>query len=336
MATDPADTRKQWLLSRDECRCCCSSTRPKILLSIAALALLVTAAVVIGASVGATRASARNHRHKKSSNAATFDENYNISWSGDHVRLLNGGLLADILLDKQSGAEFGSKRSYLFGHLKMQMKLVANDSAGTVTAFYMASHTENRDEFDFEFLGNRSGQPYALQTNIYVNGTGGREQRILLWFDPSLDYHTYSVLWNQYQVIFFVDDTPVRVFRNNSHLGVPYAFSQPMRIFGSMWNGEQWATVGGLEKTNWNYAPFIASFQDFAIDGCDPSSSPGDPGFCFSSGNRNHWWDEEKYRVLDVGQLDNLGSIVRNYTIYDYCTDTKRYSPVPPECGANP
>ncbi|KAL2466279.1 Transcription factor tipo AP2/ERF [Abeliophyllum distichum] len=47
-----------------------------------------------------------------------------------------------------------------------------------------------RDEVDFEFLGNRSGKPYLLQANVYMNGTGGREMRHSLWFSPPLKITT--------------------------------------------------------------------------------------------------------------------------------------------------
>lgn len=58
-----------------------------------------------------------------------------------------------------------------------------------------------RDELDFEFLGNRSGQPYTVQTNIYAHGKGDREQRVNLWFDPATDFHTYSIFWSHYHVM---------------------------------------------------------------------------------------------------------------------------------------
>lgn len=65
----------------------------------------------------------------------------------------------------------------------------------------MSSDGPNHNEFDFEFLGNSTGEPYSVQTNVYVNGVGNREQRLNLWFDPTLDFHSYSILWTRRQVM---------------------------------------------------------------------------------------------------------------------------------------
>lgn len=66
----------------------------------------------------------------------------------------------------------------------------------------LSSTNNEHDEIDFEFLGNRTGQPAILQTNVFTGGKGNREQRIYLWFDPSKAYHTYSILWNLYQIVY--------------------------------------------------------------------------------------------------------------------------------------
>ncbi|KAH1077236.1 hypothetical protein GYH30_052662 [Glycine max] len=212
----------------------------------------------------------------------------------------------------------------------MNIKMVPGDSAGTVTAFYLSSQNAEHDEIDFEFLGNRTGQPYILQTNVFTGGKGDREQRIFLWFDPTKAYHRYSVLWNMYQIVFLVDNIPIRVFKNLNGLGVKFPFDQPMKVYNSLWNADDWATRGGLEKTDWSKAPFIAEYKGFHIDGCEASVNAK---FCATQGKR--WWDQAQYRDLDASQWRWLRWVRRKYTIYNYCTDRSRYPQLPLECRRN-
>lgn len=71
---------------------------------------------------------------------------------------------------------FQSKGSYLFGHFSMNITMVPVDSAGSVTAVYLSSQNAEHDEIDFEFLGNRTGQSYILQTNVFTGGQGNKDQ----------------------------------------------------------------------------------------------------------------------------------------------------------------
>lgn len=242
-----------------------------------------------------------------------FQASFVVNWAPSNVKFVGAGQELQLVLDQNTGSGFASKGSFMFGRVDMQIKLVPGDSAGTVTAYYLSSETSNHDELDFEFLGNSSGEPYILQTNVFASGVGGREQRIYLWFDPSADFHTYSVTWTEQRVVFLVDETPIRVFSDNEAVGVPFLNKQMLRVFSSLWNGDQWATRGGLVKIDWAHSPFVASYQNFEAISIG-QLSPED-------------------RVLDASKLSKLAWVKQNYMVYDYCTDTSRYSSAPPECS---
>ncbi|KAH9318891.1 hypothetical protein KI387_020660 [Taxus chinensis] len=263
--------------------------------------------------------------------SSSFNEHFDILWGNDHIKLPDNGETAHLSLDQASGSGFSSRHQYLFGRFNMKIKLIAGHSAGIVTAYYMSSDTSSHDELDFEFLGNLPGKGYHVQTNVFASGVGNREQRIRLWFDPSADFHNYSIIWNQKQIIFSVDSIPIRVFNNNEAIGVPYPKSQPMKVISSLWNGENWATNGGKDKIKWSKAPFIASFQAFEADGCVASASTS------SSPCAGNGLDQSSSDGLNRDQLKKLRRIKRKYMFYDYCTDkSRRFSSPPPECALNP
>ncbi|XP_075490010.1 putative xyloglucan endotransglucosylase/hydrolase protein 23 [Primulina tabacum] len=218
----------------------------------------------------------------------------------------------------------------MFGKIDTQLKLVPGNSAGTVTAYFLSSQGATHDEIDFEFLGNLSGDPYILHTNVYVQGKGNREQQFYLWFDPTADFHTYSILWNPQRIIFSVDGTPIREFKNQESRGVPYPKNQPMRIYSSLWNADDWATRGGLIKTDWSKAPFVASYRNYKADAC--INSPSGASSCSSgasNGKNNAWLNEE----LDATSQQRLKWVQKNFMIYNYCADSKRFPQgFPAEC----
>ncbi|KAM7508411.1 hypothetical protein LguiA_018864 [Lonicera macranthoides] len=246
--------------------------------------------------------------------AANFNQDFDVTWGDGRGKIFNNGELLTLSLDKASGSGFQSNNEYMFGKIDMQLKLVPGNSAGTVTAYYLSSQGPTHDEIDFEFLGNLSGDPYTLHTNVFSQGKGEREQQFHLWFDPTADFHTYSILWNPQRIILSVDGTPIREYKNAESVGVSYPKNQPMRIYSSLWNADDWATRGGLVKTDWTQAPFTASYRNFKAE----------------SSKNGAWLTEE----LDSTSRARLKWVQDNYMIYNYCTDTKRYPQgLPKECN---
>ncbi|KAJ0091368.1 hypothetical protein Patl1_14318 [Pistacia atlantica] len=262
--------------------------------------------------------------------AGNFNRDFEITWGDGRGKILNNDELLTLSLDHYSGSGFQSRNEYLFGKIDMQIKLVVGNSAGTVTAYYLRSDGAAWDEIDFEFLGNLSGEPYTVHTNVYSQGKGDKEQQFHLWFDPTHDFHTYSVLWNPQRIIFSVDGTPIREFKNLESIGVPFLKNQPMRIQSSLWNADDWATRGGLIKTDWSQAPFTASYRNFNAEACVWSS--GKSSCSSSSPPRSNWFTQ----ALDSAGHQKLKWVQNNHMIYNYCADTKRFPQgLPKECSVN-
>ncbi|KAL6204874.1 hypothetical protein ACLB2K_022141 [Fragaria x ananassa] len=177
-------------------------------------------------------------------------------------------------------------------------------------------HQTDHDEIDIEFLGTTPDKPYVLQTNVWTKGSGdgnrliGREHRFHLWFDPTHDYHNYAILYNPTEIIFMVDDVPIRRYPRKSDATFPL---RPMWVYGSIWDASSWATENGKYKADYNYQPFIGRYKDFKLGLGSAASPSGTTGM-----------SRQQYTAMDWVQ--------RNYKVYDYCTDSKRDHSQTPEC----
>ncbi|WMV20129.1 hypothetical protein MTR67_013514 [Solanum verrucosum] len=110
-------------------------------------------------------------------------------------------------------------------------------------------------------------------------------------------------------------------------MGVSYPKNQAMRIYSSLWNADDWATRGGLVKTDWSQAPFSASYRNFNANACISNSSSSCNSNTTTS-TSNSWLNEE----LDNTSQERLKWVQKNYMVYNYCTDSKRF---PADCVQN-
>ena len=121
---------------------------------------------------------------------------------------------------------------------------------------------------------------------------------------------------------FLVDDTPIRVYENQESIGVPFPKNQPMRLYSSLWNADQWATRGGLVKADWSEAPFTAYYRNFNANACIWSSGSSSCSSKTSSSITNNDWQTQG---LNASGRRSLRWVQKYYMIYNYCTDYKRF-----------
>lgn len=105
-----------------------------------------------------------------------------------------------------------------------------------------------------------------------------------------------------------------------------------MKAYSSIWNGDSWATRGGQVKIDWKSAPFRANYQQVGLRTC-PWYSSASTAQCWANTPAN-WWTAPAYSRLSYAQQGQLMWVRKNYMIYNYCQDWKRFKgAMPPECS---
>ncbi|KAM0945105.1 putative xyloglucan:xyloglucosyl transferase [Dioscorea sansibarensis] len=255
-----------------------------------------------------------------------FHYGFQNLWGAQHQHVHHGQV--SIWLDRNSGSGFKSTRPFRNGYFGASIKLQPGYTAGVITAFYLSNnqaHPGFHDEVDIEFLGTTPGNPYTLQTNVYVRGSGdgrviGREMKFHLWFDPTSAFHHYAIIWNPDEIIFLVDDVPIRRYRKKSAATFPI---RPMWVYGSIWDASSWATDDGKYPADYRYQPFVARYTNFIIRGCSAYASR----YCRPVRSSVYG------RGLSSSQTAAMKWAQKNFMVYDYCRDFKRDHSLTPECN---
>ncbi|CAL9768678.1 unnamed protein product [Musa acuminata subsp. burmannicoides] len=264
----------------------------------------------------------------------SFEEGYTQLFGDSNLMLHRNGRTVHLSLDQRTGAGFASQDLYLHGFFSASIKLPSDYAAGVVVAFYMSNgdiFEKTHDELDFEFLGNIRGREWRVQTNVYGNGSTaiGREERYGLWFDPTEDFHQYSILWSHDKILFYIDNTPIREVIRTQAMGGQFP-SKPMSLYATIWDGSNWATLGGRYKVNYKYAPYVAEFGDLILHGCavDPSDHTQS---CQQP-------DVLLYDAITMStvQRSAMEKFRKKYMTYSYCHDRVRYQTLLPECTIGP
>ncbi|KZV50879.1 putative xyloglucan endotransglucosylase/hydrolase protein 28 [Dorcoceras hygrometricum] len=265
-----------------------------------------------------------NHTQISSQSLVKFDKGFSPLYGELNISPYEGNKSVQISMDETTSSGFQSKLMYMHGYFESSIKLPENYSAGVVVTFYMCNNLKypySHDEIDFEFLGHIHGQEWLVQTNFYGNGSTsrGREERYVLGFDPSLDFHRYGILWTDERITYYVDDVPIRHVRRRVESMRGDFPSKEMGLYGTIWNGSDWATSGGQHKLDLRYGPYVAKYSGFVLNGCAFSPTQKPYGCRFPN-------------ELTSKERAQMQAFRRKYMTYSYCYDKRRYVVPLPEC----
>eukprot|EP00270_Netrium_digitus_P018457 TRINITY_DN7028_c0_g1_i2.p1 TRINITY_DN7028_c0_g1~~TRINITY_DN7028_c0_g1_i2.p1 ORF type:complete len:334 (+),score=31.79 TRINITY_DN7028_c0_g1_i2:97-1002(+) len=196
-----------------------------------------------------------------------------------------------ISMTNSSNGGWGSRSQYVHGVFSAMIKLPGPFTPGVATTFYMYSQANGDvwDEIDFELLGAQYPVKYLIHTNYHAGDQGSHEEQFNVWFDPTEDYHNYTIIWNWNSIVWMVDGIPLRSLQLNSTQTDPNArdtLLQPCTVQASIWDASPWATDCGAAKVDYNFSPFTAYYKsiDFSnacpYDGADsPCMDPKNSAF---------------------------------------------------------
>ncbi|KAK9667785.1 hypothetical protein RND81_13G011000 [Saponaria officinalis] len=267
-----------------------------------------------------------------------YDEGYSPLFADFNIKKFDDGRRVNLHLNRYAGSGFISSKYYDYGFFSAKIKLPGDYTAGVVVAFYTSNADvweKNHDELDIEFLGNIKGKQWRFQTNMYGNGSTsrGREERYRLWFDPTKDFHQYSILWTRNNIIFYVDDVPIREIIRNEEMGGDYP-SKPMSLYATIWDASSWATAGGKYSVKYEFEPFISEFTDLVLDGCpvDPIEQVAGSTAAVDCSYKKAEIENKDYSEITPRGRNAMKWFRERFMYYSYCYDTVRYSVPPPEC----
>ncbi|KAJ6674766.1 XYLOGLUCAN ENDOTRANSGLUCOSYLASE/HYDROLASE PROTEIN 8-RELATED [Salix viminalis] len=253
--------------------------------------------------------------------SGSFYQDFDLTWGDRRAKIFNGGQLLSLSLDKVSGSGFQSKKEYLFGRIDMQLKLVAGNSAGTDQHMTRSTSSSWETSVATLIFCTLTCSLRGRETESSSSISGSTPQETSTLTPSSGNLSTSSSWWTIF---------PSGCSKNAESIGVPFPKSQPMRIYSSLWNADDWATRGGLVKTDWTKAPFTAYYRNFRASACTWSYGASSCGSHSSSAFSDGAWTTSE---LDAPGRRRLRWVQKYFMIYNYCTDLKRFPQgPPPEC----
>jgi len=174
-----------------------------------------------------------------------FDENiWGISnkqlgktyFKSENVYVQDGYLKISLTQNKLEGGEIYTVKKYGYGIYEIRMKLPLAQSS--ITGFFMYSPPDYFYEIDMEFFNDSSG---TLLLTTYSEGNIRNEEKHMLDFDATKDFHDYRFEYSEDNIKFYVDNQFILQYTE----GVP---KDEMQLMVNCWYPKWLGLTPALEK----------------------------------------------------------------------------------------
>jgi len=161
------------------------------------------------------------------------------------------------------GVEMRSIETFTYGKFEASVRFASGSAVvSSLVAIYTPWPPDDWNEIDIEFLGKNNDR---IQCNHMVNippadpETGHIQfpEMLYLDFDPSADFHTYSIEWVPEEVRFFIDG----VLMYTATEEVSY-LTLPQNILLTIWASDSVGWAGAVDDTT---APTAVSYDWFKV-----------------------------------------------------------------------
>lgn len=141
----------------------------------------------------------------------------------NNVCLKDGRLNLKLPAMTLNGAEIKTAKKVHYGSYEIRMKVP--DQPSSLTGFFLYDQPDYEQEIDIELMNQPEG---IILFTTYAKGRQTQSTRLILPFDPTLDFHRYRIDYLPGRVNFFVDDKLMQTWTE----GLP---STPMYLMLNSW-----------------------------------------------------------------------------------------------------
>lgn len=185
-------------------------------------------------------------------------------WAGKELCQTAVGITA-LAVTADGGGAMESPDHFAYGQFSLDMKLPKGNTGGVNFAWYVMDSVSptNKDlrhsEIDMEFYGNKTEDTVMLALNVFCGGKQNLAQ-FNLPFNPSAAFHTYAMRWNPKQIVWLVDNIPIRILNRTPGMAWPLHAMKPQTSV--------WATPWTALKADFTDGPIVNHIQNFRSAGC--------------------------------------------------------------------